>query len=60
MHISVSSAKISHIVSDNIKKEFEEDGIIKIICNKVLHIANNIRLLFHLRKFDFYHPYKGM
>lgn len=26
----------------------------------MLHIANNIRLLFHLRKFDFYNRYTGI
>lgn len=51
------SARIIYEINEPINEEFKKDGIIKIICSKVLHIANNIRLLFHLRKFDFYNRY---
>ncbi|XP_044764094.1 LOW QUALITY PROTEIN: gamma-tubulin complex component 5-like [Coccinella septempunctata] len=52
------SARITYVISDGINEGFQEDGVIKIICTRVLHIANNIRLLFHLRKFDFYYRHK--
>ncbi|KAL3270449.1 hypothetical protein HHI36_021000 [Cryptolaemus montrouzieri] len=48
------SARISYQVNEDIKEEYQNDGIIQIICKQVLQIAKNIRLLFLLRKFDFY------
>ncbi|KAK9884204.1 hypothetical protein WA026_005156 [Henosepilachna vigintioctopunctata] len=53
------STKTSYDVCADIKTEFRMHGIIEIICTKVLQIAKNIRLLFLLRKFDFYTKFEG-